>query len=213
VISSYATGNVNGGKDIGGLVGLNTDALLANSYATGAVTGTEINAGALVGFNSLSRIRNAYATGQVTGVTGVGGIAGNNNGIVFQSYANGSVTGQIDTGGLVGKNADGIVEASYWNIDTTGQAKASGTDEGDFSDTIRVNESGLKQLDGNTTGWAAFDVSMAGSEPELWFCDSDGSGVVEPAEQVAGNYAWQMGSGTELPVLSCPPGGIDRQRL
>jgi len=212
VISSYATGTVSGGKDVGGLVGLNTDALLVNSYATGMVTGTEMNAGALVGFNSMSRIRNAYATGSVNGSAAAGGIAGNNNGVIFQSYANGRVSGKSDTGGLVGKNADGIVEASYWNIDSTGQKKASGTIEGDFSDTTRVNENGLKQLNGDVTGWAAADLSVARSEPELWFCDIDGSGEVETSEQIASNYAWHMGTESELPVLSCPPGGIDRQR-
>ena len=214
VVSSYATGPVSGGKDVGGLVGLNTDALLANSYATGPVAGAELNTGGLVGFNSMSRIRNAYASGNVAGITAVGGIAGNNNGEIFQTYANGKVNGQAETGGLVGKNAEGTVEGSYWNFDATGQADPSGTVEGDLSDAIRVNDSGLRQLNGNATGWAITDVSVIKKEPEaaLWFCDADGSGVVEAAEQIVSNYAWQMGTDTELPVLSCPPGGIDRQR-
>lgn len=216
VISSFATGQVLGGKNVGGLVGLNTDALLANSYASGAVSGGEVNAGALVGFNSMSRIHNAYATGAVTGVSAVGGIAGNNNGVIFQSYANGEVKGESDVGGVVGKNADGIVEASYWNVDTTGQTDASGTQEGDYSDAIRVNDSGLRQLDGDGTGWAASELSTSQEDPEqgpeLWFCDTDGSGEIEASEQDAENYAWDTGASTDVPVLSCTPGGIVRQR-
>jgi hypothetical protein len=212
VVSSYAAGPVSGGKDVGGLVGLNTDALLANSYATGPVAGAELNTGGLVGFNSMSRIHNAYATGEVSGNTAVGGIAGNNNGEIFQTYASGKVMGRAETGGLVGKNADGMVEASYWNFAATGQPDPSGTSEGDLSDAVRVNESGLRQLNGNITAWAPTDVSVANIEPHLWFCDVDGSGAIEAAEQVASNYAWQMGTNEERPALSCPPGGIARQR-
>ena len=55
-------------------------------------------------------------------------------------------------------------------------------------------------------------MSVANIEPHLWFCDIDGSGAIEATEQVASNYAWQMGTNEERPALSCPPGGIARQR-
>jgi hypothetical protein len=210
VISSYALGNVQGGKEIGGLVGLNTDALLANSYASGSVTGTEVNAGGLVGFNSMSRIRNAYATGDVQGVVGVGGIAGNNNGIVFQSYATGRVSGETDVGGLVGKNAEGSVQASYWDTDATGQASASGTEEGDLKGAFPTSKAGLRGLDGDTSQWAP--SNLPAENPEFWFCDVDGSGEVESAEQLDGNFAWDMGVRSEVPAISCAPGGVSRQR-
>jgi hypothetical protein len=210
IVSSYASGNVSGGKDVGGLVGLNTDALLANSYATGSVTGSELNTGGLVGFNSMSRILNAYANGMVSGGSAVGGITGNNNGIVFQSYAIGPVRGATDVGGLVGKNADGIIEASYWDADTTGQPESSGTQEGDLKGATKLATEKLKKISGEKSGWAP--VNLPAENPEYWYCDTDGSGLVELAGQIDGNVVWQMGNDSELPVLHCPPGGVQRQR-
>jgi hypothetical protein len=210
VVSSYATGDVNGAKHVGGLAGLNTDALLANSYATGSVTGTEVNAGGLVGFNSMGRIRNVYATGVVQGNTAVGGITGNNNGIVFQSYAIGSVAGQVEVGGLVGKNADGVIRASYWDAGSTGQDAASGTTEGDLSGAVSSDDKALRRLDGNSSQWAPSDVPAI--DAGFWFCDADGSGEVEAEEQVSGNYAWDLGTVSEAPAIRCAPGGIAQQR-
>jgi len=184
--------------------------LLANSYALGSVTGTEVNAGGLVGFNSMSRIRNAYATGDVQGTIGVGGITGNNNGVVFQSYATGRVSGELDVGGLVGKNADGSVQASYWDTDATGQDRASGTDEGDLEAAFPTSKAGLRGLDGDTSQWAP--SNLPAENPEYWYCDTDGSGEVEPSEQVDGNFAWDMGASSDEPAISCAPGGVSRQR-
>ncbi len=210
VVSSYATGDVTGDENVGGLAGVNTDALLTNSYATGSVTGTKVNAGGLVGFNSKSRIRNAYATGTVKGNTGVGGIAGNNNGIVFHSYAAGPVTGQADVGGLVGKNAEGIVQASYWDAPGTGQASASGTAEGDLAGAHSSDDTALRLLDGDGSQWTP--STGPAENPDFWYCDADGSGEVEAEEQVSSNYAWALGTGSEVPAIRCAPGGIARQR-
>jgi cytochrome c553 len=210
VISSYASGDVVGGKEIGGLVGLNTDALLTNSYATGSVTGSEVNAGGLVGFNSKSRIRNAYASGEVSGNIGVGGITGNNNGIVFQSYAMGFIEGLEDVGGLVGKNADGRIEVSYWDADATGQSVGSGTQEGDTRGATVMDVAGLKALNGQSSGWAPEKLPQ--QNPQYFFCDTDGSGEIEAHERTANNYAWDFGHSGQFPVVRCVFGGAARQR-
>ncbi|MCP4001167.1 MAG: c-type cytochrome [Gammaproteobacteria bacterium] len=210
IISSYATGDVSGGKEVGGLVGLNTDALLANSFSTGSVTGSDVNAGGLVGFNSKSRIRNAYATGNVRGNAGVGGISGNNNGVVFHSYATGTIEGNEDVGGLVGKNAAGTIAASTWGTDTTGQRRASGTEEGDTSGAMSMDSEGISLLNGEVSGWSPDILPVA--NPEYYFCDTDGSGEIEVAEKTAANYAWDMGNSSQFPVLTCVPGGVARQR-
>jgi len=206
VISSYATGNVSGGKDIGGLVGLNTDALLANSFATGAVSGTEINAGALVGFNSMSRIRNTWADGPVEGVAAVGGIAGNNNGLVAQSWVSAAVSGATEAGSLVGKNADGSVQDSYFIAEATGLQNASGTREGQFA---RAQTIGLADLRGAVQQDSLLNAS---TDPEWTYCDRDGSGAIEGAEQTEDNLVWDYGSATDLPAVRCVPGGVNVQR-
>ena len=205
VVSSYATGAVSGGKDIGGLVGLNTDALLANSFASGAVTGTEINAGSLVGFNSNSRIRNAYASGAVNGAVAVGGIAGNNNGTVAQTWFASAVVGRDEVGSLVGKNADGIVKASYFVAELTGVPQVSGTDEGMLEGSNAISFVKLQALDNASL--------LRSAESAEWrYCDTDGSGEIEVAEQIESNLIWDFGKLGESPAISCVPGGVSAQR-
>jgi hypothetical protein len=67
----------------------------------------------LVGFNSLSMIRNSFATGAVAGTDSVGGLVGRNNGLIRRSYAAGAVTGQTKTGGIAGETVQGEEKASF----------------------------------------------------------------------------------------------------
>lgn len=115
----------------GGIVGDNRG-LIADSYATGNVTG-HITVGGIAGKNTLSgQITRSYATGHVQGIMSfLGGLVGENNGVIEESYATGDVDG-VNTGwtitgvgGLVGKNTDdGIVENSY----ATGSATIPGSE-------------------------------------------------------------------------------------
>ena len=107
ITQSYADGTVKSlassqGAVIGGLVGQNS-ATIAQSYATGAVTGG-------------------------AGASGVGGLVGANNGSVSETYASGAVSGAAGSlGGLVGQNSgNGSVATSYWDIQTTGQLHGAG---------------------------------------------------------------------------------------
>ena len=72
IVASYATGNVAGKEDAGGLAGDN-GYLITASYATGHVSGDE-NVGGLVGRNlDAGNITASYATGHVSGGDNVGG--------------------------------------------------------------------------------------------------------------------------------------------
>ena len=81
VENSYATGEVNGGDRVGGLVGFSVEGDVENSYATGNVTG-ENYVGGLVGtFSDETEgikeiVRNSYATGNVRAETYAGGLVG-----------------------------------------------------------------------------------------------------------------------------------------
>jgi trimeric autotransporter adhesin len=143
--ASSATGNVNGGSEIGGLVGYNSGSVrgshasgdvtgnyklgglvgsngnegeIINSYANGAIHGYGDDVGGLVGEN-FGVIRNAYATGTVSGFASIGGLVGDNFGELINSYATGSVSGTKHVGGLVGWNREqGLVNNSYYPIDS-----------------------------------------------------------------------------------------------
>ncbi len=103
ISNSYSTATVTGflgSSRIGGLVGLNHGTINGGSYATGAVTGYIV--GGLVGENR-GIINNSYATGAVSGAV-AGGLVGENSGNIRWTYALGAVNGTNYTGGLVGNN-------------------------------------------------------------------------------------------------------------
>ena len=65
--------------------------------------------------------------GQVGGLTGVGGLVGDNVGIVSASYVTGSVSGHNNVGGLVGLNrASSSVSRSYSSASVSGNAAVGG---------------------------------------------------------------------------------------
>lgn len=159
---SSATGIVEGSGYVGGLVGSNNNGNIDLCYASGSVTGTEdwINytfVGGLVGYNR-SSISNSYARGIVSGTEAVGGLVGYNASIgsISKCYSTGPVDGSTYTGGLVGYgHDDGIIEDSYWDVETSLQENSIGgtgksTDEmkqretyenWDFADLWGINDS------------------------------------------------------------------------
>ncbi|MDZ4263455.1 MAG: GLUG motif-containing protein, partial [Pseudomonadota bacterium] len=130
-LNSSATGNVVGGRDVGGLVGSgnSTSGLIDGSFATGTVTGgtysSRANTGGLVG-TFKGTISNAYASGNVSGDSAVGGLVGFSSGAISNSYSNASnITGTSAVGGLVGNNdTAGSITGSQ--VTGTGTVTASG---------------------------------------------------------------------------------------
>jgi len=131
IANSYASGTVTGYQYVGGLVGGNSGGGIVSSYGTGTVTGLPggYAIGGLVGFNS-SSVADSYATGAVTGGSEVGGLVGSNyGGSIANSYATGAVMGSSTTGGLVGSNFAGSgigIDNSFWDIQTSGQPTSDG---------------------------------------------------------------------------------------
>jgi len=116
ITNSYATGSVTGTGDdpydIGGLIGFVGDqgavgTTVTNSYATGAVSGSD-TVGGLVGvLKGGDTISHSYATGSVTALDPndgyeIGGLVGEDRGLIEYSYATGTVSGEGWVGGLVG---------------------------------------------------------------------------------------------------------------
>ena len=144
VSDSYATGNITGNDDIGGLVGHNFNGgTVTGSYAVVNILGDGI-IGGLVGQNSASYredsggiISDSYASGKVSGHYSVGGLVGRDSiwrdqagiGSISNSYAIGIVSG-LRVGGFRGLEPNGYhsgsVSNSYWNTETTGQTQSNG---------------------------------------------------------------------------------------
>jgi hypothetical protein len=89
----------------------------------------------LVGYNDGrfgGSITNCYSIGSVSGSSVVGGLVGITDGrfggSITNCYSAGSVSGGQYLGGLVGYNWEGVVNYSFWDIDTSGQStSAAGT--------------------------------------------------------------------------------------
>ncbi|MFW6037966.1 MAG: GLUG motif-containing protein, partial [Candidatus Saliniplasma sp.] len=107
-----------------------TNSLTFNSYATGDVTGIE-EVGGLVGRSyGNTTLSDCYATGTVTGDSNVGGLVGLNTyyqwedtfeaSSILNSYSTGTVSGNQEVGGLVGFNDQSIVYNSFWDTETSG---------------------------------------------------------------------------------------------
>ena len=140
ITASYATGNVSGGHtEAGGLVGGSSGGVIIASYATGSVDNTYDNGrdaytGGLLGRSS-GIVIGSYATGNVSGYGRVGGLIGASSGTVTAAYSIANVSllpasvraGYASSGGLVGLDNGGTVNASYWNLETSGlNASAAG---------------------------------------------------------------------------------------
>jgi filamentous hemagglutinin family protein len=113
ISNSYVSGGtVNGGSNVGGLVGL-------NSLGITGPAGTGINPGP-GGLGGAAVISNSYVSGGTITATGsdVGGLVGNNAGDVSGNYVNGASVisavsdGSGNGGGLVGYNS-GTISISY----------------------------------------------------------------------------------------------------
>jgi len=119
ITESRVTGEVDGDKRVGGLVGIAWAGEIRDSQSEANVTGNLL-VGGLVGQNDGSIITRSSATGSVSGGTGVGGLVGYNQQVVDKSHAGGDVTGNT-SGGLVGVNENEI-RNSYATANVAGIA-------------------------------------------------------------------------------------------
>ncbi|MEN6426839.1 MAG: GLUG motif-containing protein [Phycisphaerales bacterium] len=136
IAASSSTADVNGGQsEIGGLVGSHANqiawgpggsvevhsGMIAESFSSGAVTGV-YTVGGLVGKNSADVIA-SYSNSSVAGANYVGGLVGySSSGTILASCCTGAVTGNSYVGGLIGAGSANQVTASFWDIETSGQA-------------------------------------------------------------------------------------------
>jgi filamentous hemagglutinin family protein len=139
IAASHASGNVTStGEIVGGLVGDNNGGAISIAYATGNVQGGR-NVGGLAGRNNTlnglgGTIANVYASGGVSGNlldfnlshANIGGLLGELfSGTVSNGYSSGAVDGHLFSGGvsgMVGTLGSGTLSNGYFNADAAGIA-------------------------------------------------------------------------------------------
>jgi len=134
ILNSFADCNVSGTADyVGGLAGDNYMGRIISCYSSGSVDAEANCVGGLTGFSDWI-ISESYATGAVSGSDHVGGLVGYNqrtffstpSGTVAKCYAVGAVFGENSFGGLIGFNDNGPVYSSFWDTQTSGQEDSDG---------------------------------------------------------------------------------------
>ncbi len=144
IADSCATGTVTGsGIDVGGLIGWNYDSTVTRSWTAITVvnTGYSNNTGGLVGRHRGGGITDSYASGCVTGNDEIGGLVG--------SLLNGNATGCHATGAVEGRRAvGGLAGDCFSSIVTNCYAEGAVTGRSDI-DSISEHVGGLV---GNQSG-------------------------------------------------------------
>ncbi len=129
ISSSYATGDTTGQERVGGLIGQLISATVTDSFSTGTVTGNGNDAGGLIGYNDGGSVTASYSSSSVS-TTGdnVGGLVGSgySSSRVSVSYATGAVSGDSNVGGLIGYNDQSSIVRSYAIGSVQGQGNAGG---------------------------------------------------------------------------------------
>jgi hypothetical protein len=168
ISNCYASGTVSGISKVGGLVGIHGNAAvfstIINSYSIGRVSGL-VNVGGLIGCNNGS-VWNCNSNGYVSGDSQVGGLVGINHFKITNCYSTGGILGNEKVGGLVGWNPYGEVTASFWDIETSGQATSDGgtgltTDQMQTMSTF------------TDAGWDFVGESVNGTEDIWWIPQQD----------------------------------------
>lgn len=131
ISSSYATGDIQGSRYVGGLAGRSYYSTIEKSYASGNVTATYTSTGyayvgGLIGRTYSGTVTNVYALGDVTSgtsTTAVGGLIGYNKATVTNVYAIGKIIGPstgAEVGPIIGYQSSGTLTGLFWDKDTSG---------------------------------------------------------------------------------------------
>ncbi len=163
VTGSHSSCAVSGDKWVGGLLGSNRgNGQVSSCCSTGPVHGNQA-VGGLVGMNLYGRVTDCYSSSPVAGEQSIGGLVGENRDEVSECYSTGMINGEGQTGGLVGINQSGNVSNSFWDMETSSQAKSAGG----TGKTTAEMQTAKTFLD---AGWDFVDETANGTE-DIWWID------------------------------------------
>ena len=164
ITNCYSTSTVTASENnVGGLVGYNGwEGSITTSYNTGDIYGNDL-VGGLVGTN-WGDITASYNNGMVSGNESVGGLVGFNYISISDSYSTGRINADVRVGGLVGYNYSGIVNMSFWDVQTSGQADSAGG----TGQTTAEMQTASTFLD---AGWDFVEETANGTEDIWWILE------------------------------------------
>ncbi len=120
--------NYSGNGNCGALVGRLESGTVRNCQVVGGIISGDDYLGGIVGDN-WGLIENCFATCDVAGTTAhVGGLVGRNEGTILSCYATGNVSGTTLVGGLVGRHS-----AAFFGVGIISDCHASGSVTGNYA--------------------------------------------------------------------------------
>ena len=152
----------------GGLIGANSGSTILQCAARGPIEGGEHTGGIAGEQSGSSLIQDSYSACSVRATSteswATAGIVGHNEtGTVSRCYSTGLIRGGGAAGGLVAVNADGKVEASFWDTQTSKQAQSAGG-TGKTTAEMRTASTFLE------AGWD-FAVETVNGTEDIWRID------------------------------------------
>ena len=175
-------GSVSGSSTIGGLIGSSSGGSVSHSYATMPVSGQGGFVGGLIGYDNGTPVSYSYATGNISGSESVGGLIGENTGVISNSFATGNVNAQGRyTGGLIGFTwaavSDSYSTGNVSSVDGYGiggmLGRAAGAAITNSFSTGRVNI-GSSYLVGGFLGYGGWGSSVSNC---YWNIQTSGQGT------------------------------------
>lgn len=126
---SLIDADIVGESEVGGVAGFN-DGLILDVAVTGSVEGSVAVAGVVGNNGPLGHLSTAVSHANVTGSNQIGGVIGQNQGVLQDAYAIGTLTSNRTVGGLVGAFTDSrsIIDRGYsaTTMTTSGQGQQPG---------------------------------------------------------------------------------------
>lgn len=165
------------GRGLFSIIGEN--AVVKNLNVVGIIhpTGSESSIGGIAGTNN-GVIYNCTFSGKVSATNTVGGIAGENTstGSILKCTAAGTVDGEKFTGGVVGSNSGNIVQSiNAASVNTTNEEKKHSLEDIDLS-TLTDVDSYTKKSSSDETTTASDMGGIAGySTGTIFSCENSGS--------------------------------------
>ena len=177
--SAVLNAHIHGTGYLGGLIGHSKSNTLYASYVSATRVAGNICIGSMIGTGQNTRIGSSYSTARLVATNNSRGILGCGEANIQYSYWDSNLS-SVGTPSSQAKTTRELQEPTgYEGIYT----------EWDNGIDLIIKESGVDAI----TRW----------------CDRDGSGRIEDAEQVDANRLWNFGGATSYPVLRCA--GLDAQ--
>ena len=121
ISSSYATGKVTGGSEVGGLVGQDYSSTITNVYSRGEVEASGNNVGSLMGQADGTTLTNSYASGKITltgaNQTSVNGLIGNVDASITNSFYDKTVNAAMNDEADYGKTTTELKTLATYTTD------------------------------------------------------------------------------------------------